>query len=70
MRIVRVAVTRDTCALHRVHARADAIAPEDVPVRIPDEWDSVGPLPAVLARAFAAHGIDTAGHPVPTEVIA
>ena len=51
-------------------ARADAIAPEDVPVRIPDEWDSVGPLPAVLARAFAARGIDTAGHPVPTEVIA
>jgi len=42
-------------------ARADAIGPEDVPVRIPDDWDSVGPLPPVLARAFAARGVDTSG---------
>jgi 3-oxoacyl-[acyl-carrier-protein] synthase-3 len=41
--------------------RADAIGPEDVPVRIPDDWDSVGPLPPVLARAFAARGVDTSG---------
>jgi 3-oxoacyl-[acyl-carrier-protein] synthase-3 len=39
-------------------ARAAGIGPGDVPVVIPDDWDSVGPVPEVLVRAFAAKGID------------
>jgi 3-oxoacyl-[acyl-carrier-protein] synthase-3 len=39
-------------------ARAASVAPDSVPVVIPDDWDSVGPVPEVLVRVFAAKGID------------
>ncbi len=41
-------------------ARAASIGPDAVPVTIPDDWESVGPVPEVLVRAFAAKGIDVA----------
>ncbi len=39
-------------------ARAASIGPDAVPVTIPDDWESVGPIPDVLVRAFAAKGVD------------
>jgi 3-oxoacyl-[acyl-carrier-protein] synthase-3 len=38
--------------------RAATIGPDTVPVTIPDDWESVGPVPEILVRAFAAKGID------------
>jgi 3-oxoacyl-[acyl-carrier-protein] synthase-3 len=38
--------------------RAASIGPDSVHVVIPDDWDSVGPVPEVLVRVFAAKGID------------